>query len=145
MIVARVWLAVGVLSVFLFAAFAAPAEEARTKTAEPKQKEAEPPEEDESAISKPAKEYSFNPLQANKELQVGIFYTKRGAWKSAKLRFEEATKWDPTSAEAWYRLAEANEHLKDEKAAREAWAKYLELAPDGKHAATAKKRLASKR
>jgi Tfp pilus assembly protein PilF len=129
--VARAWIAILGLALGLFG--------------QQKPKEAEPPEEDESAISKPAKEYVFNPLQAEKEIQVGVFYTKRGAWKSAKLRFEEATKWNPTSAEAWRRLAEANERLKDDKAAREAWAKYLELAPDGKYAAQARRKLGSKK
>jgi Tfp pilus assembly protein PilF len=129
--VARAWLAVWLAALCAFG--------------QQKPKEAEPPEEDESAISKPAKEYTFNPLQAEKEIQVGVFYTKRGAWKSAKLRFEEATKWNPSSAEAWYRLAEASERLKDDKAAREAWAKYLELAPDGKHAAQARRKLGSKK
>lgn len=128
---ARAWIAILGLALGLFG--------------QQKPKEPEPPEEDESAISKPAKEYVFNPLQAEKEIQVGVFYTKRGAWKSAKLRFEEATKWNPTSAEAWRRLAEANERLKDDKAAREAWAKYLELAPDGKYAAQARRKLGSKK
>lgn len=128
---ARAWLAVWLAALCVFG--------------QQKPKEAEPPEEDESAISKPSKEYSFNPLQAEKEIQVGVFYTKRGAWKSAKLRFEEATKWNPSSAEAWWRLAEANERLKDEKAAREAWAKYLELEPNGKYAQQAKRKLGSKK
>ena len=100
--------------------------------------EQEPPEEDESL--KPA-EYTFNPLQAEKEMKVGAFYYKKGSYKAAARRFREATHWDPTSAEAFLKLGQAEEKLKDEKAAREAYTKYLELAPDGKDAASVRKKL----
>jgi tetratricopeptide (TPR) repeat protein len=98
-----------------------------------------PPEEDESL--KP-KEYSFNPLQAAKELKVGNYYLKKGNHRAAALRFQEATRWDNTLAEAFLRLGEAREKLHDRKAAAEAYAKYLEVAPDAKDAPEVKKRLA---
>ncbi|MCS7024782.1 MAG: tetratricopeptide repeat protein [Bryobacteraceae bacterium] len=101
----------------------------------------EPPEEDESHK---AKEYEFNPLQAAQELKVGQFYFKKGSFKAAARRFEEATRWDPTSAEAFLRLGEALEKLKEEAAARKAYAKYLELAPQAKNAAAIRKRLGLK-
>ncbi len=93
--------------------------------------EQEPPEEDESV--KP-KEYAFNPLQASKELQIGNFYFKKGSYRAAAQRFREATRWNAGLADAWLRLGEAEEKLKDAKAAREAYAKYLELSPDAKNA-----------
>lgn len=102
--------------------------------------EQEPPEEDET--SKP-KEYTFNPLQAQKELRVGGFYFKKGSYKAAVRRFREATNWDPTSAEAFLRLGQAEEKLKNDKAAHEAYSKYLELAPDAKDAAQIRKKLES--
>jgi Tfp pilus assembly protein PilF len=111
-----------------------------------KPKEAEPPEEDETLLKQKAKkEYSFNPLQATKELQVGGYYMRKGAYKSAMLRFKEATNWNPGLPEAWLRLAEAQDKLKDDKAARDAYTKYLELAPDAKNADAIRKRLASKK
>jgi len=103
------------------------------------QKPAEPPEEDESLLPK---EYSFNPLQAEKELKIGAFYFKRGRYRAAALRFQEATKWNPGLAEAYLRLGEAREKLKDQKAARAAYAKFLELAPDHKRAVEIKRKLA---
>src|SRR5579862_1210154 len=84
------------------------------------QKESEPPEEDDAA--KP-KEYAFNPLQAEKELQVGEFYMKKGSYGAAVKRFEEATKWNPQLADAYLKLGEAAEKYKDLKAAKEAYAK----------------------
>ena len=102
----------------------------------------EPPEEDEDL--KP-EHYSFNPLQSAKEIRIGDFYFKKGSYKGAVLRYRAATRWDPTSAHAFLRLGEAEEKLKDAKAARAAYAKYLELAPDAKDADEIRKKLARNR
>ena len=104
----------------------------------PAQPPVEPPEEDASYVKK---EYSFNPLQAQKEVKIGQFYLKKGAWKAAALRFEEALKWNPADAAPWLLLGDARAKLKDARAAREAYAKYLELAPDAKDAPSVKKRM----
>ena len=100
--------------------------------------EQEPPEEDESLVPKV---YSFNPLQAANELKIGNYYYKKGNYRAAAQRFQEAIKWDGTLAEAFLRLGETREKQHDGKAAAAAYAKYLELAPDGKDAADVKKRL----
>ncbi len=114
-------------------------ERPKAEQQQPSQEEQVPPEEDEGAK---VKEYAFNPLQSQKEVQIGNFYWKKGSYKAATLRFREATKWNPGNAEAWLRLAEAEEKQKDEKGAREAYGKYLELEPDAKNAAAIKKKLA---
>jgi tetratricopeptide (TPR) repeat protein len=107
------------------------------------QQQAEPPEEDES--EKP-KEYAFNPLQAEKEMKVGEYYFKaKKAYKAAAYRFREATRWNPTLAEAFLRLGEAEEKLHDMDAAHAAYSRYLELEPTGKEADAVKKKLAGKR
>lgn len=97
----------------------------------------EPPEEDETA--KP-KEYGFNPLQASKEVKVGEFYFRKKSYKAAATRFEEATKWDPSNADAFLKLGETREKLNDAEGAKQAFAKYIELAPDSKTAAALKKK-----
>jgi tetratricopeptide (TPR) repeat protein len=102
--------------------------------------EQEPPEED--ANLKP-KEYTFNPLQANKELQVGLEYFRRHSYKAAAGRFREATNWNPNLAEAWLRLGEAEEKRKNRKDARDAYAKYLDLQPEAKDATEIRKKIAS--
>ena len=99
----------------------------------------EPAEEDKTLVL--PKEYSFNPLQAESELKTGEFYFKKGNYKAASLRFREATKWNPQSAQAQLRLGNALEKSKDMKGAREAYTKYLELAPDAKNVAEIKKKL----
>ncbi len=99
----------------------------------------EPPEEDLSLAEK--KSYTFNPLQAEKELKVGNFYFKKGSYRAASQRFLEATKWDGNLAEAYRRLGESEEKQRNAKAAREAYAKYLELAPGARDVAEVRRKL----
>lgn len=100
--------------------------------------EIEPPEEDEA--SKP-KEYAFNPLQAEKELRIGNFYWKKKSYRAAAMRYEEATKWNPGYADAWFKLGEAREKMNQSAEARAAYEQFLDLAEDDKRAAEVKKRM----
>jgi tetratricopeptide (TPR) repeat protein len=97
-----------------------------------------PKEEDESLA---VKEYSFNPLQAQKEVRVGNYYFKKGSYRAAALRFREATKWNAGDAEAWLRLGETAEKQKDDKTVKEAYTKYLDLAADARNAPEIRKKL----
>lgn len=97
-----------------------------------------PPEEDESL--KP-REYDFNPLKATENITAGNYYFKKGNLHAAASRYQEATLYDPGSAEAFLRLGETNEKLHNFSAARDAFSKYLELAKDAKDAGTIKKRM----
>lgn len=87
------------------------------------------------------REYAFNPLQAEKELRIGDYYTKKGSHKAAAGRYLEAVKWNPSLVEGWRKLALAREKLNDYKSASEAWKKYLELAPGAKDAKEIRKKL----
>jgi len=118
---------------------AIPGQPAQRET--PATQHGEPPEEDESMRPK---EYSFNPLQAEKEKKVGNYYFKKGNYRAAAMRFEEATRWNSKDAEAWLRLGDARERLKDKKGAREAWQRCAELDPEPKLLEEAKRRLAGK-
>ena len=99
----------------------------------------EPPEEDE--VLKP-KEYVLNPLQAQKEITAGNFYDKKGNHRAAQKRYLEATRWDPSSAEAFLKLGESSEKLRDFTTALEAYTKYLELDKNAKNADALRKRIA---
>ncbi len=110
----------------------------RNEPAPPGAQEQEPPEEDPDL--KP-KEYSFNPLEAERNLTAGDFYLKKGKTRAAYNRFLEASKWDPTSQAALLRLAEASEKLHNNTAARDAYTKYLALDPPAKDADAVKKKL----
>jgi tetratricopeptide (TPR) repeat protein len=120
-------------------ALALGADELKKRPAPPVSTEEEiPPEEDANLAPK---EYSFNPLQAEKEIKIGNYYFRKGSFRAAALRFQEATKWNEGFAEAWLRLGEAREKLKDSKAAKEAYAKYVALAPDAKNVSEIQKKL----
>lgn len=100
--------------------------------------EVEPPEEDEAL--KP-KEYTFNPLEAQRDLRTGEYYFKKGNLKAASKRFEEATLYDPSFADAFLRLGETKEKLHDKKGAKAAYEKYVELKPDSKLVPSLKKKI----
>jgi tetratricopeptide (TPR) repeat protein len=113
-----------------------------TKAAEkPTEKptEEDPPEEDEAL--KP-EQFTLNPLEADRNVNTGNYYFKKGNYHAAAARYLRATKFNPGLAEAFLRLGETEEKLKDRKAAREAYTQYLTLAPDAKNAAEIKKKLA---
>ena len=99
----------------------------RGETTKPQEvdKDGLPPEEDKSLA---VQVYGFNPLQAQKEINVGNQYFKKGSYRAAAGRYEEATKWNSGEPEAWLRLGEAQEKLHDTKAAKAAYNKYLELS-----------------
>lgn len=101
----------------------------------------EPPEEDSSLKEK---EYALNPVQAEKEFKIGLFYAKKGSWRAAAGRFEEAAKWNPGLVEAYLKLADAAEKLNDRPRARQALEQFVEAAPeDDKRVPAVKKRLAA--
>jgi tetratricopeptide (TPR) repeat protein len=142
LIVARVFLA-SFFATFALVAQTPPAQqpppaEKKLKTPQPKPDE-EPPEEDETLVPK---EYALNPLESARNVITGNFYFKKGNYRAAAKRYLEATRWDPNSADAFLRLAESEEKLKDRAAAREAYSKYLALAPDSKIADQIKKKIA---
>ena len=101
-------------------------------------KDAAPPEEDTSIGTTT---YSFNPLQAKKDIEIGNEYAKKHSYRAAANRFLSATKYNDGDAEAWLRLGEMEEKLRDKAAARDAYAKYVELAADAKNAPEIKKRI----
>ncbi len=102
-----------------------------------------PPEEDESV--KP-KVYPLDPLEAERNIRVGNFYMHQGktnGYRAAAGRFEDATKYNPKNAEAFFKLGEAEEKLKNKTRARAAFTKVTQIAPDTKLGKEAKKKLAS--
>ncbi len=99
---------------------------------------AEPEEED---VAAKERTYEFNPIQAENEIRIGRFYMRRGRWKAAAGRFEEAARWNPQAAEAYLLLGQAREKLKDAAAARAAYEKFLELSPESKDAPGVRRRL----
>ena len=103
-------------------------------------KQAVPAEEDKSFLSE---EHSFNPLQSQKSVEVGDSSFRKGKYPGAACRYLDATMWNDRNAEAWKKPGLAEEKLKDVKAARDAYKKCLEVAPEAKDTATIRKKLQS--
>jgi tetratricopeptide (TPR) repeat protein len=99
----------------------------------------EPPEEDEALIPKTC---VLNPLEGEKNVRTGVFYFDKKKYHAAANRYKEAICWDPSNKEAFLKLGEAEEKLHNRDEARDAYEKYLALAPDAKNATEIKKRLA---
>ncbi len=97
-----------------------------------------PPEEDTSLA---VTNYSFNPLQSERDVRVGNYYFKLGRYRAAEGRYRDATKWNDGNSDAWLHLGEAAEKSKDKEAAREAYAHYLKLEPNAKNAAEIRKKI----
>lgn len=104
-----------------------------------KQQEQEPPEEDESLIPE---QCVLNPLEANRNITAGNFYYKKGNYRAAANRYKRAVCWDPGSAEGFLKLGESEEKMKDRDAARDAYRKYLAIAPDARNSGEIRKKLA---
>jgi tetratricopeptide (TPR) repeat protein len=103
--------------------------------------EENPPEEDESVAPE---KFVLNPLESERNVKVGDYYWRRKNYRAAANRYVRATKFNPSSAEAFFKLGEAEDKLKNKDAARVAFQRVLELAPDSKLAQEAKKRISSK-
>lgn len=129
------------LSCFVFAAYA---------DAQLKERSEDPPppadateglvDEDEDIL--PQTEYAFNPIQAKKDLKVGDFYWKKGNHRAAAARYLEATRWNPTYSEAFWKLARAREKLDQTAEALDAYRSFVEVEGDGKKVDEARGRIA---
>jgi hypothetical protein len=78
----------------------------------------------------------FDPLHAERSLEVGRFYLNKGAYDAAIDRFVEASNYQPTLAMPWKLLGEAYEKKHEYSKAVESYNKYLRVLP---HAADAPK------
>jgi tetratricopeptide (TPR) repeat protein len=84
-----------------------------------------------------------DPARAKKDTQVGAFYSQRGDYRGAYLRYKDALGYDPTNVDAVFGLAEAARALKLVPEAERNYELYLEIVPDGAKAKDAAKALHS--
>lgn len=102
--------------------------------------EGNPPEEDESVAPE---KFVLNPLESDRNVRVGNFYMRQGSrgYRAALARYERATKFNPSNAEAFFRVGEVEEKLKNHDRAKAAYQRVVQLAPDSKLGREAKKKL----
>ncbi|MFY9585068.1 MAG: tetratricopeptide repeat protein [Candidatus Acidiferrales bacterium] len=83
----------------------------------------------------------FDPLHAEKNIEVGNYYMKKGNYDAAIERFQEAARLKPNFARPYRLLGEAYEKKGDKAEAMKAYRKYLEILPAAEDAGKIHKRV----
>ena len=83
----------------------------------------------------------FDPLHAEKNIEVGNYYMKKGNYDAAIERFQEAARLKPNFARPYRLLGEAYEKKGDKAEAVKAYRKYLEILPAAEDAGKVHKRV----
>jgi len=99
----------------------------------PKQKQQSSKKSD-APIKSAADQPSWDPLRAEKDLEVGRYYMKKGDVDAAIDRFEDATLAKPGYALPFRYLAEAQEKKGLKKLAIKSYTRYLDLYPHAEDA-----------
>lgn len=86
--------------------------------------------------------HPWNPYRAVKDDEVGEFYYKRGDYKGALARYQDALIYKPNDAVANFHLAQCYEKMKQPEEAIPHYQEYLRILPHGPLAKDAKKALA---
>ena len=85
--------------------------------------------------------HPWDPHKAMKNIEVGDYYFKRENYRAAASRYQDALIYKPKDAEATLKLARCLEKLKQFDDARDDYAAYLKIIPNGKDADEARKAL----
>jgi tetratricopeptide (TPR) repeat protein len=83
----------------------------------------------------------WNPHQADKDVEIGMFYFKQKNYSAAESRFREALRWQDNHAEAIYRLATVLDKQGKTPEAKQFFLQYLRILPNGEFAKDTKKAL----
>jgi hypothetical protein len=84
----------------------------------------------------------FDPLHAQRSLDVGTFYLNKGSYDAAIDRFIESANYQPTLAAPWKMLGQAYEKKREWAKAADSYNKYLEKMPRAADAAKIRKQIA---
>lgn len=97
-----------------------------------------PPADEPETPAEPAGP-TFDPLHAQRSIDIGTFYLKKGVYDAAIDRFVEASNYQPSLAAPWKLLGEAYEKKHENAKAIEAYNKYLQIVPRAADAAKIQK------
>ncbi|HJY85226.1 MAG TPA: tetratricopeptide repeat protein [Candidatus Acidoferrales bacterium] len=105
----------------------------------------EPPERKQEQKQEPKRELKqepdFDPYHAEKSVEIGEFYLKKGNYDAAIDRFQDAVRYKPRFAKPYLLMGEAYEKKGDKAEAVKAYRNYLDILPAGEDAAKARKRI----
>lgn len=83
----------------------------------------------------------FDPHKAQKDIEVGDYYAKRGNLKAALARYESALTFQDNNGEAIWKAALTAEKIGNRDAAAKHYRDYVAILPRGEHRAHAEKAL----
>ena len=136
----------------VFLLLAAPHARAQDPPQEPTTKAASPPndmkpkspakQKKDSATQNAPDQPTWDPLRAEKDLEVGQFYMKRGDLDAAIDRFQDATTAKPGYAIPFRYLGEAQEKKGLKRQAIKSYQRYLDLYPHAEDGDKIKKKIA---
>src|SRR5258708_25012953 len=106
-----------------------PAPESSSKPAEPPAKKPDKKHKPDSATQNSPAQPTWDPLRAEKDIEVGQYYMRKGDVDAAIDRFQDATTAKPGYAIPFRYLGEAQEKKGLKKQAVKSYSRYLELYP----------------
>jgi tetratricopeptide (TPR) repeat protein len=106
-----------------------PPPESSSKPDEPPAKKADKKKKSDSATQNAPDQPTWDPLRAEKDLEVGQYYMRKGDVDAAIDRFQDATTAKPGYAVPFRYLGEAQEKRGLKKQALASYSRYLELYP----------------
>ncbi|MHB8501357.1 MAG: hypothetical protein ACYDCG_16830 [Candidatus Acidiferrales bacterium] len=107
-----------------------PSNPADPPPAPPKKRDAKPPKPNaDSATQSAPDQPTWDPLRAEKDMQVGTYYMHKGDLDAAIDRFQDATTAKPGYAIPFLRLGEAQEKKGLKRQAIKSYTRYLDLYP----------------
>jgi tetratricopeptide (TPR) repeat protein len=83
--------------------------------------------------------HPFDPHKAEKDVEVGDFYFKRGNYRAALGRYREALEYKPNDAAATFGLASTFDKQGNKEEALANYESYLKILPNGPRAEEARK------
>ncbi len=83
----------------------------------------------------------FDPYRAEKAIEIGTYYMKKGNYDAAIERFEEAARSKPNFARPYVLMGKAYEKKGEKAEAMKAYRKYLEILPSAEDAGKVRARI----
>lgn len=136
------WMLAGAWSFLLFQPIKQAAEATQnqpSKRSAPVQKQPKPTTD--SATQNAPDQPMWDPLRAEKDIEVGRFYLRKGDLDAAMDRFQDAILAKPGFAIPFRYLGEAQERKKLKKQALRSYRRYLDLVPHADDAQKIKKKI----
>jgi tetratricopeptide (TPR) repeat protein len=135
------WVPCLTAATLLIAGPATGAQDSPSAPQESSSKQHDPDSRYKKPASAPPADPAFDPLRAEKDIEVGTYYMHKGNLDAAMDRFTDATKAQPKYALPYRLLGEAQEKKGLKTEAIKSYTRYLELYPHAEDAEKVRRRI----